>query len=76
MVRVCHGICERLKKTDIKRPIYLYQRRCSKCEVFYDEDVFICPCCKCQTKGRPYSSKNNEKYVEMRKELNMTMTIP
>lgn len=63
MVRVCHNLCYKQKVEFIRRPIYLYNRRCSVCDVYYSKEIMICGCCKCKTRGRPHNSKNKQKYI-------------
>jgi len=62
-MRCCKGLCDVASVKEIKRPIYYKQRYCSKCECFWKIDTFICPCCKCQTRGKPVRSINRQKYI-------------
>jgi hypothetical protein len=61
-VKSCRGICHRLKCSKTKRPIYDNHRRCTKCEVYYEKHITICPCCKIITRSKPANSINRERY--------------
>ena len=57
-MRLCHGLCERLKVKSVVKPLYQYQNRCSKCEVYYPKTLRICPCCKCLLRTKPHHRKD------------------
>ena len=61
-MKVCHGICDRFKVTQIQKPVYDFQRRCTKCECYVPIDMINCECCKIGTRSKPHNSKNRERY--------------
>ena len=62
MVNVCNGICDSLKVQKATRPIYKFQRRCTRCSVYYTLDTKRCPCCKSVTRSKPHSKKDRARY--------------
>jgi len=61
-VHSCRGICDLIKLKHLIQPIYKWQRRCKNCEVYYNKDILICPCCKSQTRNKPYQRIYRLKY--------------
>ena len=57
MVKVCHGICDKFRLQKIKKPMYDHQRRCTICEVVFDINTIVCPCCSAITRSRPHKKK-------------------
>jgi hypothetical protein len=57
VVKVCHGICDKFRLQKIKKPMYDHQRRCTICEVVFDINTIVCPCCSAITRGRPHKKK-------------------
>jgi len=63
VVKTCKGLCDRFKLDHPVKPVYLFQRRCTKCECWVDRDMIICECCKIVTRSKPHNSKNRERYI-------------
>ena len=63
VVKVCYGNCERFKSETVVRPIYENHTRCTKCQVYYEKDTFVCPCCKSNTRSKPRNKLDKEKYI-------------
>ena len=61
MVKVCHGICDKFRLQKIKKPMYDHQRRCTICEVVFDINTIVCPCCSAITRGRPHKKQKINK---------------
>ncbi len=62
MVKICHDLCTELKCEKTTKPIYDNHRRCTKCEVYYEKHITVCPCCKIVTRSKPHNSVNRAKY--------------
>lgn len=71
MGKECKGLCGRFLIQNIQRPIYVYQRRCSKCECWVNFDMVVCDCCKNMTRGKPYKSGNRQKYIVLQTNTNV-----
>lgn len=56
-MRSCKGLCELLQNKQWAPRLYDHNRRCTKCEVYYDRMTIVCPCCKNITRGRKRSNK-------------------
>ena len=63
MASGCKDLCVRLASEKIQRPIYNNHRWCSECQRFMNREMFVCMCCKKQTRGKPHSRINRQKYI-------------
>lgn len=63
MASGCKGLCMRIASEKIQRPIYNNHRWCTECQEFMDYDMFVCVCCKKQTRGKPHNRINRQKYI-------------
>ena len=62
-MRSCKGLCELLQNKQWTRKLYENNRRCTKCEVYYDRNTIVCPCCKNITRGRKRSNNTTTRHT-------------